>query len=375
MVPGIKKYLLRGLLYALIFLLSSGCSSDDEEPEKKSEDLPQNVTEYISGTDGLKDYYTVKGYFNIGAAINPNSLDNQEATKFIRRHFTTLTAENVMKWSTLQPTEGTFRFEYADKIVNFAQANNMKVRGHTLVWHNQVPDWIFRDGSGTASKELVLQRMRTHITTVMNRYKGKVYAWDVVNEAIDDGSDTYRASRWYTICGEDYIVEAFKAARAADPSAKLFYNDYSEVNPAKRDKIFSLLQKLKNQNLIDGMGMQGHWNIDYPSDELLTDGIEKYSSLGIELQITELDVSVYPSNSDPQTIYTAELAQKQAIAFGRFFCAFRKNKNLITGITFWGLADNYSWLDNFPVTGRKNYPFLFDATYLPKPAYFMVITF
>ncbi|MBE3085618.1 MAG: endo-1,4-beta-xylanase, partial [Bacteroidetes bacterium] len=254
-------------------------------------------------------------------------------------------------------------------------ANGMKVRGHCLCWHNQVPAWIFKDGDATASKELVLRRLRTHITAVMTHFKGKVYAWDVVNEAIDDGSATYRASLWYTICGEDYIFEAFKAARAADPDAKLFYNDYSAINATKRDKIYSLLQKLTNQDLVDGMGLQGHWNIEYPSNDLITAAFDKYKSLGLELQITEFDVSVYTSNSDPESTYTSELAQKQAIAYGRFFIAFRAYKEYITGITFWGLADDYSWLDNFPVANRKNYPFLFDENYDPKKAYFTVIDF
>jgi endo-1,4-beta-xylanase len=280
-----------------------------------------------------------------------------------------------MKWSSLQPAEGAFNFTDADKIVAFAQANGMKVRGHTLCWHNQVPSWIFKDGDADASKELVLQRLTTHITTVVNHFKGKVYAWDVVNEAIDDGSSVYRASQWYTICGEDYIFEAYRAAREADPDAKLFYNDYSAINAVKRDKIYDLLVKLDNEDLIDGMGLQGHWNIDYPSNDLIIAAFEKYSSLGLELQITELDVSVYTSNSDPESTYTSEIALKQATAYSRFFSAFRDYKDDITGITFWGLADDYTWLDNFPVAGRKNYPFLFDEYYNPKQAYFTVINF
>jgi endo-1,4-beta-xylanase len=311
----------------------------------------------------------------MGVAIPPSFIDNQKKTDLIKRHFNSVTAENDMKWSSLQPTEGTFNFTNADKIVAFAQANGMKVRGHCLLWHNQIPSWIFKNGDADASKDLVLQRLRTHITTVVNHFKGKVYAWDVVNEAIDDGSSVYRASKWYTICGEDYIIEAFKAARAADPDAKLFYNDYTAIDPTKRDKIYSLLVKLQAQNLVDGMGLQGHWNINYPSNDLIIDAFEKYKSLGLELQITEFDVSVYTSNNDPESLYTADLAFRQAVAYGRFFIAFRSYKNDITGITFWGLADDYSWLDNFPVAGRKNYPFLFDENYLPKQAYFTVINF
>lgn len=350
------------------------CSNDDPETPEK-EKRPKNLDEYNLVNEGLKDYFTSDEYFYIGAAIEPNSLDKPDEVTLIKRHFNSLTAENVMKWSYLQLVEGTFSFDNADKIVTFAQANGMKIKGHTLCWYNQVPAWIFKDGSSTASKELVLQRLRTHITTVMTHFKGKVYAWDVVNEAIDDGSDIYKPTQWYNICGEDYIIEAFKAARAADPEATLFYNDYSATNATKREKIFNLLKKLKDQNLVDGMGLQGHWNISAPSNALIIDAFDKYKSLGIELQITELDVSVYTSDSDPQSLFTTDLATMQNIAYGRFFKLFRTYKDAISGITFWGLADNHTWLDNFPVANRKNYPFLFDGTYVPKQSYFTVIDF
>jgi endo-1,4-beta-xylanase len=365
-----------GTIYSILFIISIGiisCTRDD--PPDDNDTHRKNLEEYNQTNDGLKDYFTSDDYFDMGVAVKPAWLDESDKVELINRHFISFTAENEMKWSSLQPTEGTFNFAAADKIVDYALANGMKVRGHTLCWHNQVPSWIFKNGDATASKELVLQRLRTHITTVMTHFRGKVCAWDVVNEAIDDGGSTYRASLWYTICGEDYIFEAFRAARAADPDAKLFYNDYSEVNATKRDKIYDLLVKLDAENLVDGMGMQGHWNIDYPSDALLKDALEKYSSLGLEIQITEFDVSVYTSNSDPESSYTSEIALKQAIAYGRFFKAFRDYKDDITSITFWGLADDYSWLDNFPVPGRKNYPFLFDENYSPKKAYFTVIDF
>jgi len=357
------------LLLSVSFIGVTSCNKDD------STELGKNIDEYNQGDEGLKDYYTPDDYFYMGVAIPPSFINNQKKTDLIKRHFNSVTAENDMKWSSLQPTEGTFTFTNADKIVAFAEANEMKVRGHTLCWHNQVPSWIFKDGTADASKELVLQRLRAHITTVVNHFKGKVYAWDVVNEAIDDGSSVYRNSHWYTICGEDYIIEAFKAARAADPDARLFYNDYTAIDPVKRDKIYDLLVKLKDQNLVDGMGLQGHWNISYPSSSLIDDAFNKYKSLGLELQVTELDVSVYTSNSSPESKYTDNIAQQQTIAYGRYFLAFRTFREAITGITFWGLADDYTWLDNFPVAGRKNYPFLFNVNYEPKKAYFEVINF
>jgi endo-1,4-beta-xylanase len=293
----------------------------------------------------------------------------------MKRHFSSLTAENVMKWSTLQPVEGTFRFEYADKVIAFAEANGMKVRGHTLCWHQQIPDWVFLESGVLATRERVLERLRIHITTVMNHFKGKVYAWDVVNEAIDDGGSIYRASKWYNICGTDYIFEAFIAARAADPEALLFYNDYSAIEPAKRDKICSLLQELKNENLIDGVGMQGHWNIDYPANDLIIDAINAYKSIVAEIHITEMDVSVYTSNSDPESAFTTELQSRQKTAYSRFFAAFRMYKNYVNSVTIWGLTDQDSWLNNWPVANRTNYPLLFDTEYLPKESYFAIIDF
>jgi endo-1,4-beta-xylanase len=369
-----KKRKLKFLLLLPIFIIGvTNCCKDDNPIEET--ELQRKINEYNLGAEGLKDYYTPDGYFYMGVAIPQSFIDNQKKADLIKRHFNSVTAENDMKWSSLQPTEGNFNFTNADKIVAFAQANGMRVRGHCLCWHNQVPSWIFKDGTSTASKELVLQRLRTHITTVMTHFKGKVYAWDVVNEAIDDGSSVYRNSQWYAICGEDYIIEAFKAARAADPDAKLFYNDYTAIDPVKRNKIYDLLVKLKEQNIVDGMGLQGHWNINYPASNLIEDAFNKYKSLGVELQITEMDVSVYSSSSSPESAYTDGMAQLLTYAYGRYFVAFRTNKDYITGVTFWGLADDNTWLDNFPVAGRKNYPLLFDENLDPKAAYFEVIDF
>jgi len=361
------------ILLSIFFIVVPSCSKNDNPVEET--ELQKKIKEYNQSDEGLKDFYTLTGYFDMGVAIPASFVDNQEKANLIKRHFNSITAENDMKWSSLQPTEGNFNFTNADKIVAFAQSNNMKVRGHCLCWHNQVPSWIFKDGAATASKELVLQRLRTHITTVVNHFKGKVYAWDVVNEAIDDGSEVYRNSQWYTICGEDYIFEAFDAARVADPDALLFYNDYTAVDPVKRDKIYDLLVKLKAENLVDGMGLQGHWNISYPSSSLIIDAFNKYKSAGVQLQVTELDVSVYTSNSDAEKDYTSGVAQLHAQAYERYFINFRAFKDDVTGVTFWGLADDNTWLDNFPVPGRKNYPLLFDTNLDPKPAYFELIDF
>ncbi|MGD9929121.1 MAG: endo-1,4-beta-xylanase [Mangrovibacterium sp.] len=368
-----KLFLLLVLIGVNGLLLSCGSSGSDdpiappaEEPEPPKNNRPKNIGEYNQTTDGLKDYYTQSGYFDVGVAIEPNALDDAAAVTLMKRHFNSLTAENVMKWSSLQPTEGNFNWANADKIVSFAQANELRVRGHTLCWHSQVPDWIFTEDGQTASKEKVLQRLRDHITAVVGHFKGKVYAWDVVNEAVaDDGG--FRASNWYNICGTDYIVEAFRAARAADPDAKLFYNDYNATSPIKRNKIYELLELLKSEFLVDGVGLQGHWQLDNPSNSYIRDAFDKYKSLGLVLQITEMDVSTGSAGS-----YTTSVENDQANAYSRYFTKFREYKTDITSVTFWALNDAKSWLNK---PGSPNFPMLFDADYRPKKSYFKVIDF
>lgn len=235
-----------------------------------------------------------KDYFAIGAAINQNTIVSGK--ELLINHFNSLTAENEMKPENLQPKENQFTFEVADQFVTFAEQHNKKMRGHTLVWHNQTPDWMFTNPDGSeASRELLLQRMQHHISTVVNRYKGKIYSWDVVNEVIDDNQDLfYRESKWLKLVGEDFIEKAFRYTHEADPNALLFYNDYNECFPEKRDKIYQLVKSLKDKGVpIHGVGMQGHWNLSKPSLDDIRAAIEKYASLGLQIQVTELDVSVF----------------------------------------------------------------------------------
>jgi endo-1,4-beta-xylanase len=218
----------------------------------------------------------------------------------------------------------------------------------------------------------------------VSRYKGKIYAWDVVNEAIaDDSTKLLRDSQFYKICGEDFIVKAFEYAHAADPNAILFYNDYNSERPEKRDRIYTLLKKLKDNGVpIHGVGLQGHWSLTEPTEKELRDALDKYSSLGLAVQITELDVSIYPwekfrrerrpGESDE---FTPELEQKQIDQYKKVFGILREYKNAITGITFWNISDRYSWLDTYPVPGRKNYPLLFDQNLKPKKAFWEVVKF
>lgn len=366
----------RKLSFFLLWLFVFSACGDTTEPEPDvTPRRPQNLNEYRLTTDGLRHYFTNAGYFDVGVAVEPRDLDNPTSVALIRRHFNAIVAENAMKWDALQPTEGNFRWTNADRIVNFARDNGMRVRGHTLIWHNQTPAWVFQQGGQTVSREVLLQRLRNHITTVVTRYRGQVYAWDVVNEAIDNGGGIYRPSQWYNILGEDFIFEAFRAARAADPAAKLFYNDYRETDPVKREKIFNLLSRLRAEGLVDGMGMQGHWNVDWPSSDHLIEAINRYSSLGIEIHITELDVSIYTNRDAPAQAFTQEVALRQRAAYARFFGIFRRHKESITNVTFWGVHDGNSWLNNWPVPGRADHPLLFDRNHNPKEAYFGVINF
>ena len=330
----------------------------------------------------LKDTY--KDYFPVGVAVAPRSLKGAD-TGLIVEQFNSLTPENAMKMGPIHPEQNRFVWQGPDEIVDFALQHGMKVRGHTLCWHNQTPKWFFTDSSGSqVNREVLLTRLKEHINAVVGRYKGKIYAWDVVNEAVPDtGNDIYRRSKFYEIIGEDYIEKAFEYAHAADPSAKLFYNDYNTESSAKREKIFQLMKKLKSKNVpVHGVGLQGHWSIYEPTAADLEKSITQFASLGLAVQITELDVSVYPKEherrerkSTDSSQLSAEMESKQAAQYKMIFDVFRKYKGVVTGVTFWNVSDKSSWLDNFPVPNRKDYPLLFDQNNRPKKAFQSVVDF
>jgi len=330
----------------------------------------------------LKEAY--RNFFPVGVAVAPRSLTGPEA-ELIRQQFNSLTPENAMKMGPIHPEENRYFWQDADAIVAFAQQNNFKVRGHTLCWHNQTPRWFFTDAQGNqVSREVLLSRLKQHINDVVGRYKGKIYAWDVVNEAVPDtGTGIYRRSKFYEIIGEDYIEKAFEYAHAADPGATLFYNDYNTENASKRERIFQLLKKLKNKGVpIQGVGLQGHWSIYEPTVGELETSIKQFASLGLQVQITELDVSVHPKEHERRakkptdtSELTPDMVAKQAAQYKMLFDTFRKHKGTLTGVTFWNISDKTTWLDNFPVAGRKDYPLLFDHNYQPKEAFKSVVTF
>ncbi|WP_138752625.1 endo-1,4-beta-xylanase [Paenibacillus sinopodophylli] len=329
------------------------------------------------GTNATPRLYEALGSsFDIGAAVSPRTL--LQSGEFIARHYNSLTAENEMKFVNLQPVEDHYTFEDADRIVAFAKTHGKKLRGHTLVWHNQTSDWLFKESDGRpVCREKLLDRLQSHIKTVVGRYKDAIYAWDVVNEVIaDEGPELLRPSKWLDIAGPDFIAKAFEFAHAADPAAQLFYNDYNESNPHKRDKIYRLVKSLLEQGApVHGVGLQAHWNVYSPSLDEIREAIEKYAMLGLRLQLTELDVSLF-RHEDERTDLTSppeELLELQAKRYEAIFLLLKEYQVHIDAVTFWGADDNYTWLSNFPVRGRKNWPLLFDEQHQPKEAFWRVI--
>ena len=359
------------------YICMVGCKAQHPSVSKSSNAV--NVTD----KKGLKDYY--KEYFSIGVAVSPFALKTDEG-QLILEQFNSLTPENAMKMGPIHPTPNQYNWAGGDSIAAFAKQHGLKLRGHNLCWHNQAPRWFFTDSAGQlVSKEVLLARLKDHITTVVSHYKGTVYAWDVVNEAISDKPDTfYRNSLFYKICGEEFIAKAFEYAHAADPNAQLFYNDYNEISATKRAKIIKMVRGLKAAGVpIHGVGLQGHWAVNEPSREQLDSTLKEFSQLGLKLQITELDISVYPKEhnarerkaDDNQTEFTAEKEQMQLEKYKMCFELFRKYRKSITSVTFWNISDRASWLDNFPVRGRKDYPSLFDKDLKPKKAFWEVVKF
>ena len=386
------------LLIAAVPLISATVISN-KEPQIED---PTITNDAAADTEkGLKDYY--KNYFSIGVAVNMRAIRGTDA-ELIKKEFNSVTAENDMKMGPIHPKENEYNWANADSIVAFAVKNKIAIRGHNLLWHSQAPPWMFKDSLGNqVTKEVLLKRLKDHITTVVNRYKGKIYAWDVVNEAIDDNPDVYmRNTLWYQICGDDFIPAAFRYAHEADPKAALYYNDYNSENPSKRDKIYKLCKSLVDAKVpIDGIGLQGHWKLADPTPELIRAALDKYSSLGLKLQITELDVTIrepQPRRAAGDTSpvimpydsgYTASVEKRQVARYESIFKIFRDYKKVITNVTFWNLSDRQSWLDSrggglaggaaatstAPPVQRKAYPLLFDVNLQRKKAYQAVVNF
>ena len=320
-------------------------------------------------------------FFPVGAAVWSGDLSGEHAA-LLKKHFVSITPENAMKWQFLRPSEGVFDFTQADALAAFAAENHLRMRGHTLVWHQQNPAWLFKDATGReleanpADKRLLLERLRSHIRTVVSHYKDTVYAWDVVNEVIDPAQpDGFRRSRWFAITGTEYIDVAFRTAREASPGAELFVNDYDTTNPAKRLYLLALVRDLKRRGVpVDAVGHQMHVHMDYPPIESFVETVRMFSALGVDNQVTELDVSIYAGPGDKSSLAAVppETLLRQGYRYRDLFAAFRSLKGQLSGVTFWGLADDHTWLRQHPFP-RLDLPLPFDANFSPKFAYWGIV--
>ncbi len=339
----------------------------------------------------LKD--TFRGAFLVGAAMNTDQITGKDARgdAIITEQFNSISPENVMKWEVIHPRPDAYDFTLADKYVEFGLRNHMFIVGHNLCWHSQTPAWVFKDEKGNQlTRDALLQRLHDHIQTVVGRYKGKINSWDVVNEALNEDG-TLRQSLWMKIIGDDYIVKAFQFAHEADPNVQLNYNDYNLETPAKRKGAIALVKRLQAAGVpIAVVGSQGHLHLDAPSaaDEEAT--IADLAATGVKVAITELDIDVLPSAWG----HTADVGLKvkddaklnpypnglpenvqQALTkrYADLFAVYWKHRDVISRVTFWGVTDGQSWLNNWPVRGRTSYPLLFDRNGQPKPAFQAVL--
>jgi endo-1,4-beta-xylanase len=343
----------------------------------------------------LKDVY--KDAFLMGVAVNdPIVSGSAKASQdIVVKHFNTITLENSMKAALINPQPNVFNFGPADAFVAFGQKHNMFIVGHTLVWHNQTPAWFFTNAAGKPnSKAEQIEQLRNHIKTVAGRYAGKVHAWDVVNEVIaEDGS--YRPTTWVNAFGNgDTLVKyAFKFASEFAPNTELYYNDFNAWRPAKRDGIVRLVKMLQKEGIrIDGVGIQGHWGLNYPKTEYIEAAIDAYAACGVKVMITELDLDVLPLTKEGQIIgqgmsdrqfqleefktyldpYSKGLPDSiqtlLAKRYEEFFAIFYKRKEKIARVTLWGVQDGMNWKNDYPIPNRTNYPLLWDRNHQPKPA-------
>ncbi|HEV2318272.1 MAG TPA: endo-1,4-beta-xylanase [Verrucomicrobiae bacterium] len=340
----------------------------------------------------LKDAF--KNDFLIGAALNQSQFEGESPreTQIVTRQFNTISPENVLKWESVHPSPDQFDFADADRYVAFGEKNHMFIIGHNLIWHSQTPRWVFRDSEGNQiSRDGLIARMRKHILTVAGRYKGRIGGWDVVNEALNEDG-TLRDSAWRRIIGDDYLALAYQFAHEADPQAQLYYNDYSLENLPKQRGAVALIEKLRAEGVkIDGIGLQEHDKMNWPSTGQVDETISAFAGLGIKVMITELDIDMLPAatrsfGADVSMRAAADaklnpyanglpdwLQQKLAQRYADLFSVFVAHRGQITRVTFWGVTDGDSWLNNWPVRGRTSYPLLFDRNSQPKAAFAAVI--
>jgi endo-1,4-beta-xylanase len=386
----IQSYILKKNTFLLLIgtFFLNGCSNT------------KKVTAFTIATRSLKDVY--KEAFLMGVAVNGPIVSGADKVSqdIVVKHFNSITLENAMKAALINPQPNVFNFAPADSFVTFGEQHNMFIIGHTLVWHNQVPAWFFTNAGGKPnSREEQLERLRNHIKIVAGRYAGRVHAWDVVNEVIDnDGS--YRSTAWVNAIGNgDTLVKyAFKFAAEFAPGTELYYNDFNAWRPSKRDGIVRMVKMLQKEGIrIDGVGMQGHWGLNYPKTSYIEAAIDAYAACGIKVMITELDVDVLPLTKEGQIIgqgmadkqfqleefktfldpYTNGLPDSMqsilAKRYAELFGIFYKRRDKIARVTLWGVHDGMNWKNDYPIPNRTNYPSLWDRNRQPKPAFTAVL--
>jgi endo-1,4-beta-xylanase len=316
-----------------------------------------------------------EGVFLVGAALNAAQFSGRDTlgAAIVAAQFNSITPENVLKWASVHPAPGTYDFAAPDRYVAFGERHGMFIVGHTLVWHNQTPRWVFQDSSGNpVNRDTLLERLRDHIHTVVGRYRGRIRGWDVVNEALNEDG-TLRRTPWLTILGDDYLASAYRFAREADPDAELYYNDYSLENAPKRRGAVELIRRLRDQGIpIAAVGLQNHDRLDWPSPPQEDSTIDAFAALGVRVMITELDVDVLPHTpgADPFVDSLPDSLQRAlARRYAELFASYLRHRGTVARVTFWGVTDRDSWLNNWPVRGRTNYPLLFDRDGRPKPAF------
>ncbi len=312
--------------------------------------------------------YTYAAY-PIGTAIDYEALRNDSTYRNLAiRQFNSFTPENIFKAEYLHPAEGVFHWTEADSFVNFCLANNKRLHGHTLVWHNQLPAWMSNYRGTAAEWE---QLLKVHIQTIVSHFNQSVTAWDVVNEAFNEDG-TLRNSIWKQKIGPGYIEKAFRFAQEANPHALLFYNDYNlESNPVKRKSVLALLNTLKSRGIsVHGIGVQMHISTTYPEPSQIAEAFQEITSNHYLLHVSEFDIAVNPQGKTLSSGTSFFSAQAQRL--GSVVSHYNQvAKRYQYGITFWGISDKNSWIRSF--YNRQDYPLLFDDMYLPKPAYCTLI--
>ena len=368
-----KNKALVGLLTSVSLAILIACS-----PGKKN-------TASSSAEPTLKEAY--KNDFLIGTALNAQQIEEKEpnAAVLVPKQFSAITPENIMKAEIIHPEWNRYNFDLADEIAEYGKKYNIKVNGHTLIWHSQLPAFV----RNMKDADSVKQYFTNHINTVASRYDGKIFSWDVVNEALEEDG-TMRKSIFLNKLGNDFVTDAFRLAQKAAPNTELYYNDYNIEQPKKRAGAISLIKKIKDAGVrIDGVGIQGHWHAGKVPFKEIEESILEYAALGVKVMFTELDIEVLPRNFqgadvsqriasnpalNPYVNGLPDSVQQQLTSdYENLFKLFLKYKDKVGRVTFWGVNDGQSWLNGWPVSGRTNYPLLFDRAFKPKPAYYKVI--